>query len=594
VNWSTVIWRGGAEEGTMRDIEGALRGAMADDVAGVSLPAGMAGRVRARHRRHRRVRLTAAVAGLAAIVVAVPLVTDAVLRDTATPPPADAPVVDEVDGVAVTYLPDGLARDPVDGFDIGGAGDPPDGWTAVTGRWRPEGVRPGAGYDRGVRLTVFRGQRPDLLWVLARTSGVLGEDEPLPDEQDGRVVVHTPVDPAVGDGNWVDVFWHATDEVTLRVRVSADLEPVLERIIDGIRVVGDGEPVPFGADRDSAPPAADLCAPQTNREIRYDVGGHDWSGYGGVDVRVVPAELAGGGFSWSTAARGLVDTAESGRWMYRFDWRFAGDDGWPFTVRVTCGDRAPRDVGSLERFVAGSGTQPLEPVPYQRPDGRPAFTVMDHFDASGWGQRVAWLVRPGAVVEVSVTDGLVGYVDEIVAGVALHGSGGDVREEPAVWCPSPAVRPTALPWVADGEPLPEPDHHYSGPSDVGWAWLADPADDAAAGPYVQLVRVATPVVEPGERFGFDREVRGHPAESVWVGDPGNSVIHVSWREADADCGVYRLSVNSRGIAPLLGEQWAAGGRCAAGGDPVDDGCIEEFHRAFSDELARILDSLVSD
>jgi hypothetical protein len=567
----------------MRDMEGALRGAMADEVADVSLPAGFAGQVRARYRRHRRIRVSATLASVVALVVAVPLATTAVLRDTAAPPPADAPAVDEVDGVELTYLPDGLVRDPVDGFDHGGSGD---GWTALTGRWRPQGAGPGEGYDSGVRLTVFRGERPDLLPVLARTSGVLDEDERLPDEQDGRVVLHTPIDTGDGDGQWVDVFWHATDEVTLRVRVSDDLAAEVERIIDGVRVVGDGGPVPFGADRDAPPPEVGLCAPETNREIQYEFGEHDWLGYGGITVGHVPAQLAGGSFTWSTAARGLVDTAESGRWSYRFDWRFPADDSWPFTVRVTCGDQVPQDADELERFVADSGVQPLAPQPYQMPDGQPAFTVPDHFDTPDHGQRVAWLERPGAVIEVSMAPGVEDMIDEVVASVTVEPPGefgsGDT-------CPLPEMRPGMLPWLAEGEPAPQPFPMKMGTGDepgAGLLWSADPGVEWYTVPYVSVKRLHEPEVEPGDR-GFEMtEVRGLPAELFWVGDPGVGQVRLDWREEPGECGVYSLALGTVD-AWWLDTPVVDGQPC----EEYSEECAAEFQRLLEVAIIEVADAL---
>lgn len=425
----------------MREVAHALRQAMADEVASVEVPAELAARVRSRHHRRRRRRALASLAGVAATVAATPVVLTAVLPSW--PPPADPPAaVDSVDGVELAYLPDGLERDPVDGFDFGGGAITENGWTrwtAVTARWRPRSHDPGepGGYHRGVRLSVFRGAQVGSLRALARE--VVAEGAQPPAEQDGRIVARSPVQD--GDGEWVDVFWRATDGVSLRVRVSEDLEPELARIVDGVRLVGDGDPPPFGADRDSPPPEVGLCAPETNREIAPGAGRHDWLGYGGVTVSYVPAGLSDGSFSWSIAASGLVDTAESGRWSYRFDWRFPGDDGRPFTVRVTCGDRAPQDPESLQRFLAGTGAASA-PEPYPMAGGVPAFTVDGHLYSPSGGRRVAWLPRPGAVVEVSLVEGIADELDEVVDGIRLDRPGPPARARfadlPTGWSELPA------------------------------------------------------------------------------------------------------------------------------------------------------------
>lgn len=109
-----------------------------------------------------------------------------------------AVAIDTVDGVELTYLPDDLRRDPADGFDQGR------GFTAVTGRWRPASAAPGDGYDRGVRVTVFRGEQVRFLQPLAGVVVAAGQDRP--EERDGRVEMRAP------DGAWIDVFWHLAEE----------------------------------------------------------------------------------------------------------------------------------------------------------------------------------------------------------------------------------------------------------------------------------------------------------------------------------------------------------------------------------------------
>jgi hypothetical protein len=570
----------------MRDIEGALRGAMADEVADVSLPAGMAGRVRAQHRRHRRIRLTAALAGLAAIVVAVPLVTDAVLRDTATPPPADAPVVDEVDGVALTYLPGDLERSQVDGWSSG-----PPGWTEVTGRWRPVGTTPDDEpyWDHGIRLTVFRGEGVDDLNELVSTVWV-GQGA-APRERFGRAVGRLPQ----RAGEWIDVYWRPEPGVALRLRVSDDLEPEIRAIRDGIRV-GAGDGLPAGAPSTSRD---GLCGLLT-RMGYWPSEGSEAARSGqeaieGLAVGVVPDGLTRGVFH-SEEDFGQWGINRPGTWVYGYQWFAADDASIYLSVVVTCGELA-RDLDNFHRYSHRHDDYD-EPRPYPEVGASPTTTALS---ADG-GQAVYWQPHPGIVLEVAVGRVFVAGLDEIIAGIEPHlpDDAVDDATDRATACPPSDVHPAALPWLAEGEPMPEPEQE---PLPIRWAdepgtglvwWSdADPDEESLDVPYVSIVRVREPDREPGERFGFDREVRGHPAESVWVGDPGNSVIHVSWREADGACGVYRLSVNSRGIAPMLGEQWAEGGRCAAGGDPVDDQCFEEFHRAFGDELARILDSLAA-
>lgn len=94
---------------------------------------------------------------------------------------------------------------------------------------------------------------------------------------------------------------------------------------------------------------------------------------------------------------------------------------------------------------------PAAPAPYPMSSGQPAHVVDGDFGVAG--QRVGWLERPGVVVEVSITDELVGQLDEIVDSIALREPGEAVDEAVTAACPAPEVRPTALPWLAEGEPF---------------------------------------------------------------------------------------------------------------------------------------------
>src|SRR5690606_12073913 len=131
--------------------------------------------------------------------------------------PADRPAVDEVDGVELTYLPDGLRRDPVDGFDILVNS------RAVTGRWYPESMTGPEKYQHGVRVTVYLEMRVDFSEdrriLPHRTRSVMPPDQPVR-EVGGRVYFHSMSMP--NEARWTDVLWPAGQDVTLRVRVSEE------------------------------------------------------------------------------------------------------------------------------------------------------------------------------------------------------------------------------------------------------------------------------------------------------------------------------------------------------------------------------------
>lgn len=592
----------------MRDMEGALRGAMAGEVADVSLPAGFAGQVRARHRRHRRIRVSATLASVVALVVAVPLATTAVLRDTATPPPADAPAVDEVDGVELTYLPDGLVRDPADGFDYGGGsmtGSGWTGWSAVTGRWHPDSgdYWRSSGYLRGMRISVVRGDDPGLRSL---ADSVTGRPIAEPVEESGRLVLRSDIP---FGGEWVDVFWPAGDGVTLRVRVSDDLEHELERVIDGIRVTGPGEP--FLVNPEQAPPPADggFCDPATNLPVLppgrsadwndrlpRDVPlGSEWDRFGGVTLGYAPDGLTGG-LAVTLPVSGLNDGAgpsEAGgapdRWISLHTYRFDDEPYGSVVVEVTCGSEFPLNDEQLAAHLGTKTAEPATPEPYPMARERPAYTVDGHFDDEA-GQRVGWLERPGVVVEVSVSGELVGQLDEIVDGIQLREPGGAAPEGAATGCPLPELRPGMLPWLSDGEPVPDPVEVRFGTVDeptslTTWAADADP-EELWNVAHLSIGRIHTPEVEPGDQ-GFEMvEVRGNEAELVWVGDPGMGQLRVNWREQPGPCGVYSVWLGTYD-AWWLDTPVVDGQPC----EEYSEECAAEFQRLLEVAIIEVADSL---
>lgn len=389
----------------MRDVENVLREAMADDVAAVTAPPDLTGRVQARNRHHRRVRVAAALVALAAMAVAAPLVTIEVRQAVS---PADRPAVDEVDGVELTYLPDGLRRDPVDGLYLGD----PHPWRAITGRWYPESVTGPEKSQEGVRVTVYRGEWIDfyedrrILSYLTLPVGPRPLTEPVR-EEGGRVYFRTP--PSELFGGWIDVIWPAADGVTLRVRVSDDLEGQLERIVRGLRVVAPG-----GGVGSSQPPSGGggLCAPATNVLIPLQDNPLDpgWSRFGGVVLDHVPDGLEGPFVSVASASGLMDDPASARSWYYTYRWGTTRDMPEVISVRVGCGDAVPQDAAGLPtRWWPDKDAKP-----YHLPDGRPALLA----DDSG-GTAIAWLARPGAVVELRVHRTFEAELDEILAGIEI-------------------------------------------------------------------------------------------------------------------------------------------------------------------------------
>lgn len=163
-------------------------------------------------------------------------------------------------------------------------------------------------------------------------------------------------------------------------------------------------------------------------------------------------------------------------------------------------------------------------------------------------------------------------------------------------CPLPEFRPGWLPWLAEGEPVPEPDETWHDPESSGFDWLGDDEAEAWHGPVVSLSRSPHPDVEPGTDDNFRPvEVRGHAGELRWVGDPGIGELAVWWREADGACGVYRLGVlTSGGWEPYLGSPFQEGERCAPYTQLDEDFeyCYEQFVDAMETIIVEVAQSLI--
>jgi hypothetical protein len=415
----------------MRDLESVLREAMAEDVAAVIPPPDLAGQVRARHVRHQRMRVAAALAAAAVIVVAVPVATT-VVRQQAGPPPAEpAPAVDEVDGVRLTYLPDGLRRDPVDGMDFFD-GEMTEagwtGWTARTGRWNPDTdhIDQFGRYYGGLRVTVFRGEQVADPTTLA--PALHGWDERPAEWPDEHVVFRGN---AGGERQWLNVVWQADDDLVLRVRIGDDLEHELDRVIEGVRIVGSGDRLIVDPGREPPPAGGGLCDPATNLAAISSgpLPPAEWDEFGGAIVHHVPDALEGG-FSEALPSRGLSDWLAEEWWMYSYRWSSPGDDDPSMLLFVYCADWGPQDAGQMANFASTIGW-PDQSQPYTTPTGRPGLVADSHFlpsdlpGAAPPGRQVLWLEQPGVMIRMSVDGSLVSELDEILASVRLRHPGPD-------------------------------------------------------------------------------------------------------------------------------------------------------------------------
>jgi hypothetical protein len=125
---------------------------------------------------------------------------------------------------------------------------------------------------------------------------------------------------------------------------------------------------------------------------------------------------------------------------------------------------------------------------------------------------------------------------EIVASIAFPGR--DASSD----CDAPSFRPTYLPWLGEGELVPEPRESIAKTGDRIFTW------DGPEGSYVSLVRHAE-VIGAGVDTDGSIRVRGYPAWLQWIGDPGVGELALMWEEASTPCEGYSLRL----LLPAEGE-----------------------------------------
>ncbi len=111
----------------------------------------------------------------------------------------------------------------------------------------------------------------------------------------------------------------------------------------------------------------------------------------------------------------------------------------------------------------------------------------------------------------------------------------------ATRCELPTFQPTYLPWLKEGEPVPEPDV-FHGPRDSAtlyWSW------PGSGTKYVRLARQSTTIggSGPGERVAV--EVAGEPFGELYEGEaPGDQLIY--WNTGGATCSEFVLELSTNG------------------------------------------------
>lgn len=165
-------------------------------------------------------------------------------------------------------------------------------------------------------------------------------------------------------------------------------------------------------------------------------------------------------------------------------------------------------------------------------------------------------------------------------------------------CAAPDLRPTYLPWLDDGAQVPEPDHVLHGTEDEPngrLVWVEDPDAYDPEG-YSEAHTVTISAVADYEPSGHpdlpDVEVRGHPAELIWVGDLGIAPLALRWQEGSDPCEAHaiHLLVTTRPDVPDFLDLERSFAEAEAA-DGVDE-AIRELEEAITAEMLRIAGSLI--
>ena len=164
-------------------------------------------------------------------------------------------------------------------------------------------------------------------------------------------------------------------------------------------------------------------------------------------------------------------------------------------------------------------------------------------------------------------------------------------------CAAPELLPTYLPWLDDGAQVPEPTHvrHGTGEEPNGrMVWAEDPdAYEPEGYSEVHTVSISAMVEhEPsGHRDLPDVEVRGHPADLIWVGDMGIGPLALRWQEGTDPCQAYAIHLlvtTLDGVPDFLDLDRSYEEAMETDGE---DAAIRELEEAITAEMLRIADSL---
>lgn len=157
-------------------------------------------------------------------------------------------------------------------------------------------------------------------------------------------------------------------------------------------------------------------------------------------------------------------------------------------------------------------------------------------------------------------------------------------------CERPALSPTYLPWLEEGEAVPDPVHATSGSlssPDALTVWARHPDQFDLHGPvHTDTLAIAT-LAEPTalDDSETDFQVLGHAAQLRWIGDPGTGGVQLRWSEHDQPCGTHALTLTISSPAEYLDAP------TEGGADHPDGSTRSQLQEAIEAELLRVAQSL---
>jgi hypothetical protein len=284
--------------------------------------------------------------------------------------------------------------------------------------------------------------------------------------------------------------------------------------------------------------------------------------------------------------------------------------------------RADTDLAAAPRAAEGPHVASrLDPAP----DGHVALTITNHtgeelrfgwecavhrWQGRGWSEEVRGalivlsamsLLEPGATETLQIPigglePGHYRVLLRIPADPTAHRMSDQFMIVPAgddetAVCDSPPYRPAYLPWLAQGETAGDPHATRGGTPDdphVTLYWVDDPqAFDAEYPAYNGGVVTVSAIFDPewNPASSPQVDIRGHPGDLIWTGDPGIGPVGVLWREHAGPCGTYSVGFGMTvGVLDYIDLD----------DEPVDDSGYPDPQPALERELLRVAESLIRD